>query len=179
MRTQKPLLSGPPGVTAKLRGHPHMEAAVFRLWQVLSSGSTQLGSHSTPVSPPLAFISRVKEWAQDAVLPQKQIRCSDSSTMVPGRGRERAREGGLAGNECSRVPGSVCWLPGNEEVNAGAELPADKSYIRGGQDGGSVCPVSLSTANAPALASLVLSSSRAGSLPSQERERMPGLTLGN
>lgn len=29
------------------------------------------------------------------------------------------------------VPGSVCWLRGNGEVNAGAELPADKSYMVG------------------------------------------------
>lgn len=29
------------------------------------------------------------------------------------------------------VPDSVCWLPGNGEVNAGAELPADKSYMVG------------------------------------------------
>lgn len=61
----------------------------------------------------------------------------------------------------------------------GLNYPLTSPTLRGGQDGGSVCPVSLSIANAPALASLVLSSSRAGSLPSQERERMPGLTLGN
>lgn len=112
---------------------------------------------------PLAFISRVKEWAQDAGLPQKQIGCSDSSSMVPGRegGREQGREDWQEGMNAVGVPGSVCWLPGNEEVNAGAELPLTSPTLRGGQDGGSICPGSLSTANAPARASPVLSSSRA------------------
>lgn len=75
--------------------------------------------------------------------------------MVPRRegGREQGREDWQEGMNAVGVPGSVCWLPGNEEVNAGAELLLTSPTLRGGQDGGSVCPGSLSTANAAARAS--------------------------
>lgn len=107
----------------------------LRLWlplknqgQILPSGSTHLRRHPNQdkVSMSLAFISRTKWWAQDTGLPQKQIRCSDSSSMVPGEGA-RGGVGEAGKKECIHILGSICCVPGNKGVSAGAELPATKS----------------------------------------------------
>lgn len=128
------------------------------------------------VSTSLAFISRTKWWAQDVGLPQKQIRCSDSSSMVPGKGADKVGVGETGKRECACVLGSFCCVPGQR----GLGLSYQVLGLRAIRMAGVYMACIFANAKASALASLILGSSvELAALPARNGERISGLTLGN